>query len=155
MIQYIKGDATYPQGDGNKIIVHICNDIGKWGSGFVLAISKRWLKPKDEYMNWYSSKQDFKLGNCQIVKVSNDIYVANLIGQHKIVTKYDITYIPIRYDAIEIGLKLIKSKAQELNASLHMPRIGCGLAKGDWNIISGIIERIFVDSNIKVYVYDL
>ena len=34
----------------DKIIVHICNDNGKWGSGFVLAISKRWIKPKDEYM---------------------------------------------------------------------------------------------------------
>lgn len=155
MIQYIKGDATYPISDGNKIIVHICNDIGKWGSGFVLAISKRWMKPKDEYMKWYSSQQDFKLGNCQIVKVSDEIYVANLIGQHKIVTKYDVNYIPIRYDAIEIGLKLVKIKAEELNASLHMPRIGCGLAKGNWNTISDIIERTFDDNNTQVYVYDL
>jgi len=155
MIQYIKGDATYPKYGGNKIIVHVCNDVGKWGSGFVLALSKRWLKPKDEYMKWYSSQQDFKLGNCQIVKVSDDIYVANLIGQHKTVTKYDVNYIPIRYDAIETGLKLVKIKAQELNASIHMPRIGCGLAKGNWNTISDIIERTFDENNTQVYVYDL
>lgn len=27
-ITYLKGDATTPTATGNKIIVHICNDIG-------------------------------------------------------------------------------------------------------------------------------
>jgi hypothetical protein len=40
-IQYRIGDATAPTTDGNKFIAHICNDIGGWGKGFVLAISKR------------------------------------------------------------------------------------------------------------------
>jgi hypothetical protein len=30
-ILYLKGDATNPQVEGNKIIAHICNDIGGWG----------------------------------------------------------------------------------------------------------------------------
>ena len=33
-INYLKGDATVPLGDGPKIIVHVCNDIGEWGKGF-------------------------------------------------------------------------------------------------------------------------
>ncbi len=41
-INYVKGDATAPIGIGNKIIVHICNDIGRWGKGFVMALSKKW-----------------------------------------------------------------------------------------------------------------
>lgn len=40
-ITYLKGDATNPQSEENKIIAHICNDIGGWGKGFVVAISKR------------------------------------------------------------------------------------------------------------------
>lgn len=28
-IKYINGDATNPQGEGNKIICHICNTIRK------------------------------------------------------------------------------------------------------------------------------
>lgn len=28
IINYIRGDATQPAGDGNTIIVHVCNDIG-------------------------------------------------------------------------------------------------------------------------------
>lgn len=48
-IIYLKGDATNPQTEGNKIIAHICNDLGGWGKGFVLAISRRWKKPENEY----------------------------------------------------------------------------------------------------------
>ena len=36
-IQYLTGDATAPTASGNKIIAHVCNDIGGWGKGFVLA----------------------------------------------------------------------------------------------------------------------
>ena len=30
-IMYIKGDATSPIAPNNKVITHICNDIGGWG----------------------------------------------------------------------------------------------------------------------------
>lgn len=43
-INYIKGDATQPIGENNKIIAHICNNEGKWGVGFVLAVSKKMEK---------------------------------------------------------------------------------------------------------------
>jgi O-acetyl-ADP-ribose deacetylase (regulator of RNase III) len=79
-INYIKGDATNPQGLGNKLIVHICNDIGAWGKGFVLAISKKWKEPEKEYREWYKSQTDFELGKVQFVQVEPDAFVANMIG---------------------------------------------------------------------------
>ena len=45
-IRYVIGDATAPEGEGPKVIVHVCNDIGGWGRGFVVALSKRWDKPE-------------------------------------------------------------------------------------------------------------
>lgn len=48
-INYLKGDATSPQARGIKIIAHICNDLGGWGKGFVMAISKRWAEPEKAY----------------------------------------------------------------------------------------------------------
>jgi hypothetical protein len=30
-IRFLKGDATSPQAKGNKVIAHVCNDLGKWG----------------------------------------------------------------------------------------------------------------------------
>jgi hypothetical protein len=34
-----------------------------------------------------------------------------------------------------------------------MPKIGCGLAKGDWNVIENIIKDTFLKEKIDVYVY--
>ena len=153
-IQYTKGDATAPQSEGNKIIVHICNDIGGWGKGFVMAISKRWKKPENQYREWFKSKDGFELGKVQFVQVEEDLSVANLIGQHKI-NKDENGNAPIRYNAIEDGLKEVALFAKENNASIHMPRIGCGLAGGKWEMIEPIIIlKTLSENNIEVTVYD-
>lgn len=99
-IQYKKGDATNPIDNGNKVIVHICNDIGAWGKGFVMAISKKWKEPEKKYREWFKSKENFNLGEVQFVKVQEDLWVANLIGQHKI-NKDENGNAPIRYEAVE------------------------------------------------------
>lgn len=153
-IQYLKGDATAPQAKGIKIIAHICNDIGGWGKGFVLAISKRWEAPEKEYRNWYRfrNKNNFALGEIQVVQVEKYIYVANMIGQKGI--KTGSNGVPVRYDAIEKALEKLSNEALLLNASVHMPRIGCGLAGGKWEEIEPIIERTLLEKNVEVYVYD-
>lgn len=152
-INYLKGDATSPKTDGNKIIVHICNDIGAWGKGFVLAISKKWKTPKTEYQNWFKSKENFHLGEVQIVQVEKDIWIANLIGQHKIY-KDEFENPPIRYDAVLSGLTKISLFANNNNATIHMPRIGCGLAGGTWDKIEPLINQTLIMNEIKTYVYD-
>ncbi len=152
-INYIKGDATTPIGEDNKIIVHICNDIGGWGKGFVMALSRRWQKPEKEYRAWYASGEGFELGALQLVAVEDNLWVANLIGQHKLRKGADGSP-PIRYDAIQKGLKSLGAKAIELNASVHMPRIGCGLAGGKWEEIEPIILDALIDKKVAVTVYD-
>lgn len=155
-INYVIGDATAPQGDGNKIITHCCNDIGGWGRGFVLALSKKWKQPHDEYRKWYSSRAtdaSFKLGSMQLVPVEPTIQVANIIGQHGIYNEYGIP--PIRYDAVRTGLQAIRVAALGINASVHMPRMGAGLAGGNWGEIEKIINEELIAYEIDVTVYDL
>ena len=152
-IKYTKGDATKPIGEGNKITVHVCNDIGGWGKGFVMAISKRWKTPEEAYRKWYASDDFFQLGEVQYIRVEENLWIANLIGQHRI-RKDEDGNAPIRYRAIESGLKKVVEKAQELKASIHMPRIGCGLAGGKWEIIEPIIQNTLISNSIEVTVYD-
>ena len=153
-IKYIKGDATSPFANGNKIIVHVCNDIGGWGRGFVMAISKKWKQPEEQYRSWHSSNENFTLGEVQFVKVEEDIWVANLIGQRDI--KNDKNGIPpIRYEAISIGLTKIADRAIQFNANIHMPRIGCGLAGGNWDEMERIVIKELIDKGVGVTVYDL
>lgn len=153
-INYLRGDATAPQAKGTKIICHICNDLGGWGKGFVLAISKRWSEPEADYRKWHRerAKNDFSLGNVRFIKVEEYIYVANMIGQKGMKTGSKGP--PIRYEAVELCLTKVMNKAQELNASIHMPRIGCGLAGGKWEKIEPIIENTLLKQGIGVYVYD-
>lgn len=151
-IQYKKGDATAPVQEGNKIIVHICNDIGGWGKGFVVAVSKRWPAPEKQYREW-SRKEDFKLGEVRLVQVEKDLWVANLIGQHKLGVDESGTP-PIRYEAVAKGLQAIRIFAEEQQASVHMPRIGCGLAGGSWDRMAPLIEENLASAGIEVTVYD-
>ena len=151
-INYIKGDATNPIGNGKKLIVHICNDIGGWGKGFVLALSKKWKKPEQEYREWYKSQDKFELGEVQFVEIDSELSITNMIGQHKI--KRLKGQVPIRYEAVEKCLSKVADYSKENNFSIHMPRIGCGLAGGDWNTIEKIIQKKLIDRNIKVTVYD-
>jgi hypothetical protein len=45
-------------------------------------------------------------------------------------------------------------KAAELGAFVHMPRIGCGLAGGEWRRVEPLIERRLVRRGIPVTVDD-
>ena len=152
-LKYIKGDATSPQGSGNKIIVHICNDIGGWGKGFVMALSKRWKAPEQAYRNWYDSQENFVLGEVQFVQVEPDKWVANMIAQRGI-RKSSNNIPPIRYEAVNAGLDKVAEFASQKEASVHMPRIGCGLAGGTWDKVEPIIKAAFLDAGTSVTVYD-
>ena len=153
-ILYIKGDATAPIGSGVKVITHICNDIGGWGKGFVLALSKKWKMPEEAYRQWYKSQEEFTLGAVQFVNVENKLYVANMIGQHGIY-KDSKGLPPIRYDAVRQCLKEVALFTIAHKASVHMPRIGCGLAGGKWERMEQIIKEELITKEIAVTVYDL
>lgn len=153
-IHYLQGDAASPQATGNKIIVHVCNDLGGWGKGFVLAISKRWPEPERAFRKWHRERaqNDFGLGAAQFIQVQSGIWVANLIGQHGI--KTGSKGVPVRYEAIEQGLAKVAEEALGLGASVHMPRIGCGLAGGKWDRVEPLILAELSTRDIPVYVYD-
>jgi len=152
-ILYINGDATRPEGQGNRIIVHVCNDIGGWGKGFVTALSQRWKAPEQAYRQWFKGKDGFELGAVQLVKVADDIWVANLIGQRKIYKDANGNP-PVRYEAIARGLQELAILTENMQATVHMPRIGCGLAGGTWDKIEPLINNALCAKGIQVTVYD-
>ncbi len=154
-ILYTTGDATQPGGTGPRIIAHVCNDIGGWGRGFVVALSRRWPQPEQHYRAWAAGNSGipFALGEVQFVPVEDAVWVANMIGQRDTRTRDGIP--PVRYDAIRSALQVVAAFADEQNASVHMPRIGAGLAGGSWDIISAIVHEELICRDIPVTVYDL
>jgi O-acetyl-ADP-ribose deacetylase (regulator of RNase III) len=152
-ITHIKGDATKPVGDDNKIIIHCCNDVGAWGAGFVVALSRRWKEPERQYRQWHRSQKGFKLGKVQYVKVEDDIVVCNMIGQRDIRSKGNVS--PIRYGAISKCLDKVKEAALKNNASVHCPLFGAGLAGGSWTKIEMALKEELADNGVSVTVYHL
>ena len=151
-IMYVKGDATEPQGDGRKIICHICNDVGGWGAGFVLALSAKWKLPEQSYRALFNPNvpaEDRTLGRVRMVYVEDDIMVANMIGQSGI--KWVGNLPPIRYDAVRKALTSVNAFADEHGCTLHAPMFGTGLAGGEWEEIEKIINEV-VTVPITIYV---
>lgn len=160
MIEYTIGDAVYPEGDGQKLITHICNDRGGWGSGFVVALSKRDKIAENAYRLWYRNQHTgatpFELGQTQIVNFADDIWVANMIAQAGI--RHDPSAPPaVHYDALRSCLTYVARYAKRglTPTSVHMPRIGCGLGGGSWDKVEAIINETLITEGIKVTVYDL
>ena len=148
-IKYIHGDATDPVGNGMKVICHVCNDAGAWGAGFVLAVSKRWPDPERRYRQMPLRR----LGMVDFVPVQDGIIVANMIAQRGLPSRQ--RPIALSYDALERCLEYVSNAAMFDSVSLHMPRIGCGIAGGSWVKVSEIIKRTCCDRGVAVYVYDL
>lgn len=151
----IRGDATSPQAAGPKIIAHVCNDRGGWGKGFVLALSKRWPEPERDYRTWHRerARNGFGLGAVRLVRVKADTWVANMVGQHG--TRRGSGGPPVRYEAIATGLRTVADHALELGATVHMPRIGCGLAGGRWERVEPLVREALCARGVAVTVYDI
>jgi O-acetyl-ADP-ribose deacetylase (regulator of RNase III) len=112
-IRYLQGDATEPQAPGHRIIAHICNDRGRWGKGFVVALSRRWAEPEAAYRAWYQDRggNDFGLGAVQLVPVEPDLRVANMVAQHGMTASSADP--PIRYEAVRTCLAKVAAMARE------------------------------------------
>jgi hypothetical protein len=108
---------------------------------------------EEEYRKWFKSKLDFALGEVQFVQVEEDLWIANLIGQRD-VRKDSQGNPPVRYDAIKKGLAKVGAFAREKNASVHMPRIGCGLAGGKWENIEPALNHELIALGVPTTVYD-
>ena len=165
-LQYVSGDATHPQGEGTRIIAHVCNNIGKWGSGFTVSLSRRWESPERLYRYWYKvgsyEGEMFGLGGVQFIDVGYNpahpkdrgIYVANMVAQNGIRSVSNPR--PVCYKSFRGCLKKLYTKAVSIQAEVIMPhRIGCDRGGGYWEIIEQIIQEELVRNSIPVWVYNI
>lgn len=152
-LHFIVGSALEPV-KKPAFIIHIVNDIGKWGSGFVIAISNKYKNPEKTYLEWYERKkkigQLLPLGIIQAVPVEEDITIINMVAQHGI--KSASNKIPIKYKSLESCLHSVYSLAEKKNWTVHMPRIGAVRSGGDWGAIENIINKC---ASVNSYIYTL
>ena len=147
------GDATQPGTRGKKIIAQVVNTSGSLGRGFGFSLAKRYPIVNEELQKWKKDKTSFVLGESRIIDVAPGLFVFQMLAQKGIIPKGD--EILIRYNELQKCLIELRKTALNLNCSIHMPMIGAGNARGDWNIIIGMIHDELATYNIKVHIYFL
>ena len=145
-IKYVKGDVTAAE---ETIIAHGCNAQGVMGSGVAAIIRKKYPQVFPTYKAAHNSF-GLHLGTVLFVESEGKV-IANAITQQL----YGTDKRHADYEAIANAMaKLNAGAVKRSKDAVAMPLIGAGLAGGDWNVISAIIESEFKDVTPVVYVFD-
>lgn len=143
-IEYRKGDLIAAP---VRVIAHGCNAQGVMGSGVAKAVRAAYPGAYTAYRAKFDAS-GLNLGDI-ILYVREDRVVANMITQEKFGadgSRY------VDYGAVEVCLwKMNRTAQHEGWSEVAMPMIGAGLGGGDWQVISGIIERAASDFQPIVY----
>jgi len=147
MIYELKGDLL--ESDCN-VLIHSCNCFHTMGAGIAKTISARYpMALIADKQTRYGDRK--KLGSFSAAQAPDGRLIYNLYGQYR----YGRGRRQVDYAALEMGLERIK-KDMEFYAAFYKAgtcRMGCGLAGGDWAIVSGIINKVFPYTDIHVYVW--
>lgn len=150
MITYLQGDlfSQIPQ-DRNILIPHVCNCVGAWGAGFVIPLGKHFPKAKEAYKELPLAEYgDHYLGYTDIVKVSDNVFVANMIAQTLGGER------PIRYDALFQCMLDVKNFTIHNNPiEIYAPEFGSGLAGGNKQFIEVMILDTWCKNGIPVTIF--
>ena len=134
----IKGDLIHLAVAGEfDVIIHGCNCFCAMGAGIAKQIRKTFPEAYDVDLATESGDES-KLGNYSKVRVdtaSGSFYIINGYTQYH----YAGDGILADYKAIETLFSRIKSDFS--GKRIGYPKIGAGLAGGNWEIISTIIDR--------------
>lgn len=144
MIKYVEGDLFSTDAD---IIAHGCNCQGVMGSGVAKIVRDRYSKAYHAYLDLFDD-EGLSLGDVQFVLQNDGKYIANCMTQNRFMPR---NVCHADYIAIGTCMQTVKEFAQSKGLSIAIPKIGAGLAGGDWSKIEGILEEVFSDYDVTVY----
>lgn len=139
MIHEHEGNLLHVQ---KGIIVHGCNARGVMGSGVAFDVRQIWPKAYACYRREYE-RAGLKLGDVIFYKPRDHLLIANAITQEDY--GRDLSRVYVDYEAVRQCFEKVLVVARWLELPVHFPLIGCGLANGDWEIISEIIDKTIPD----------
>ena len=142
-MKYIDGDLIKLASQGMfDVIGHGCNCFHSMGAGIAKSIKQAFPEAlmADQFSR-YGDKN--KLGTFTHVDYG-DFIVLNLYTQFN----YGSNKINVDYDTVRNCMKEIKRKYS--GKRIGLPFIGCGLAGGDWNIVSKIIEDELCNEDVTI-----
>lgn len=142
-IEYVHGDLLATD---IKHIIHGCNSRGVMGSGVAKAIREKYPSAYRDYNDTYNS---YGLDLGDIIVSTQD--AGRVI--HNAITQKDYGRDPSRVYVSYWAIAEVFNKINQWGIKeIAMPKIGAGLANGDWNVISAIIENTLIKTKPVVYI---
>lgn len=132
-------------------IIHQANCFHTMGAGIAKRIREKYPEAYDADLKAGAKGDSKRLGSFSVAHIlREDKYVFNLYGQFNFGHMARFT----SYDAIDRGLRKIEDYAKEHNLStLGLPKnMGCVNGGGSWRIVRAIIEDVFADNAIELYI---
>lgn len=132
-MKIVEGDLIEMGKNGDfDVIVHGCNCFCCFGAGIADTIAKEF--PDAMIMDQCTTQGDEnKMGTCSFA-VIGDLTVVNAYTQYE----YTHNKVDVDYESVRACFKAIKEAFG--GKRIGYPLIGAGLAGGDWNILSAIID---------------
>ena len=145
--RYIQGDITETE---LKFIAHGVNCQNTMGSGVAKALFTKWPEVKARYHRYFErlgSPEDF-LGDISTARI-DDLLVLNM---H---TQLNYGYDGQRYVSYAAVAKCFTAASILYRGqTIAIPKIGCGLAGGNWTFMEQLINDS-VSDRIEIWVYDM
>lgn len=158
-IIYKTGDAL---AGTERFFCHGCNAQGVMGSGIAAQVRAQFPAAYKAYREQYE-REGLKLGDRISVDCGTKTIINAVTQEHY---GRDPNTVYVSYEAIEKAVRGINAWSALAENSAPMkrmigqpkevafPLIGAGLANGDWDIISKIIEGLSTDFQPVVYLFD-
>lgn len=145
-MQHIHNGDLIKNVTSNAIIIHGCNSRGSMGAGIAKQIKEVYPNAYLKYREAYA-RGELILGNVSFWHTSAEtkdmLFILNAVTQkdyHRYNASKNTVYAD--YDAIRECFVKAKRLSVKMNKEIHYPKIGSGLANGNWNIINNIICEV-------------
>lgn len=119
------------------IIAHGCNAQGVMNSGVASLIRYKYPLAYEDYVYHHKYSKDI-LGTVSSIKVSKSLSIANCVTQRYYGRDPNVVY--VSYPSLISCFDTLKNMVSADPKPLHIPKIGAGLANGNWQIIESIIN---------------
>ena len=153
MIKEINGDLIKLAKNGSfDVIAHGCNCFHTMGAGIARQIKENFPEAYKADLKTVKGSNE-KLGDFSWVKVQGNwdksFYILNVYTQFG----YGNNETHIRYDAVEDVFWKINRIFGNFDYRFGFPKIGAGLAGGDWNKIKKIINTTLRYEDVTIVNY--
>lgn len=128
------------------VIAHGCNCMCEMGAGIAKQIKK--VFPAAYDADQQTTKGDAgKLGTCTVATCALANGTVDVVNAY---TQYDFRGkgVLVDYDAVRSCIKWIKSHYS--GKRIGLPKIGAGMARGDWNRIRDLISEELAGEDVTI-----